>query len=381
MMTQHEPDGAPLGQAYDVVIIGGGQAGLAASYSLRRTDLSFVVLDAEDEPGGAWPHMWDSLRLFSPAAYSSLPGWLMPGAGADAGAATPARAAVVEYLRQYEARYQVPIQRPVWVQAVRHAADGLIVETDDDTYHARAVISATGTWRTPYVPSYPGQEHFHGIHIHAAHYRRPELFAGKRVLIVGGGNSAAQILAELSLVAETTWVTLDVPTFLPDEVDGRVLFERATARFKAHQQGVPYDEPPGGLGDIVMVPPVKDARARGVVQAVRPFERFTTRGVVWPDGRETAVDAVIWCTGFRATLDHLAPLGVLNEHGYVATQGTRSVTEPRLWLLGYGDWTGLASATLIGVGRTARATVAEVVAVLHAETEQSAHDDLRVQAG
>jgi hypothetical protein len=162
------------------------------------------------------------------------------------------------------------------------------------------------------------------------------------------------------VVADTTWVTLEPPTFLPDDVDGRVLFERATARFRAQQHGMPYGESLGGLGDIVMVPSVKDARARGVLHAVRPFDRFTKHGVVWPGDQVTDVDAVIWCTGFRAALDHLAPLGVIDEHGRVETAGTRSVKEPRLWLVGYGDWTGMASATLIGVGRTARATIAEI---------------------
>jgi hypothetical protein len=92
--------------------------------------------------------------------------------------------------------------------------------------------------------------------------------------------------------------------------------------------------------------------------------RFTPHGVVWPDDRETVVDAVIWCTGFHPALDHLALLGVIGQNGHVALQGTRSVAEPRLWLVGYGEWTGYASATILGVGRTARATVAEIDAVL-----------------
>jgi putative flavoprotein involved in K+ transport len=108
-----------------------------------------------------------------------------------------------------------------------------------------------------------------------------------------------------------------------------------------------------------MVLPVKEARDRGVLESVRPFERFTAEGVVW-DGEERLVDAVIWCTGFRPALSHLEPLGVVREDGCVVTEGTRSVEEPRLWLVGYGDWTGYASATLIGVGRTARSTVEEI---------------------
>jgi hypothetical protein len=90
------------------------------------------------------------------------------------------------------------------------------------------------------------------------------------------------------------------------------------------------------------------------------FASFTPHGVAWPDGREREADAVIWATGFRPALGHLAPLGVVGVDGRVAVRGTRSLAEPRLWLLGYGEWTGFASATLIGVGRTARATVEEI---------------------
>lgn len=161
-------------------------------------------------------------------------------------------------------------------------------------------------------------------------------------------------------MADATWVTPSDPLFLPDDVDGRVLFERATERWKAQMEGRVIDQPVGGLGDVVMVPPVVEARERDVLHAVRPFVRFTPDGVVWTDGSESAVDAVIWCTGFKPALGHLASLGVVTEEGRVAVEGTRAVNEPRLWLVGYGEWTGSASATLIGVTRTARSTVAEI---------------------
>lgn len=103
-----------------------------------------------------------------------------------------------------------------------------------------------------------------------------------------------------------------------------------------------------------MVPPVRDARERGVLKSVRPFDRFTEEGVVWSDGREEKIDAVIWCTGFKPALEHLRPLRVVEPGGRVELEGNRSIREPRLWLVGYGDWTGFASATLIGVGRSAR---------------------------
>lgn len=342
-------------RSVDVIVIGGGQAGLAVGYYLRRTGLSFVILDAQQEPGGAWLHTWDSLQLFSPARFSSLPGWIMEG-GPDS---YPGRDDAIDYLRRYEERFALPVMRPVRVSEVRSEGARLQVESDRGRWLTSAVVSATGTWDQPYIPSYPGQELFRGVQLHSASYRTPAPFSGRRVLVVGGGNSGAQILAELSKVAKTSWVTLQEPTFLPDHVDGRYLFDQATALFRARQEGRP-DPPPASLGDIVMVAPVREARDRGALRSVRPFDRFYADGVVWPDGGKEQVDAVIWCTGFRPALTHLRSLGAVEEDGRVALDGNRSTREPRLWLLGYGQWTGFASATLIGVGRTARAVAAEI---------------------
>jgi len=346
-------------QSRDVVVIGGGQAGLAVGFYLRRTQLSWAILDAQERAGGAWPRTWDSLRLFSPARFSSLPGWLMPG-GKDA---YPTRDQAVHYLAGYEAHYGFPVERPVHVRSVRREGGGFLLETGRGEWRAGAVVSATGSWARPYIPDVPGRERFGGMQMHSAEYRAPDVLAGKRVLVVGGGNSGAQVLAELSLVADTAWVTLSEPTFLPDHVDGRYLFDQATELYRAQKEGRP-PPPRADLGDIVMVPPVREARDRGVLRAVRPFVRMTERGVVWADGREEAVDAVVWCTGFHPALDHLRPLGVVEPDGRVRVEGTRAVREPMLWLVGYGNWTGFASATLIGVGRSARATVDQVAAAL-----------------
>ena len=344
----------------DVIVIGGGQSALAVAYFLRRTKLSFILLDAEEGAGGAWRHGWSSLRLFSPATWSSIPGWMMPPVQDG----YPSRNHVIDYLTQYEQRYELPVERPVRVTSLERTESGLRVRSGDKHWDAKVVISATGTWSSPYVPHYPDAELFAGKQLHSAHYVEAQLFAGKRVLVVGGGNSGAQILAEVSKVADTTWVTPVEPLFLPDEVDGRVLFERATERWKAQQEGRVIDQPVGGLGDVVMVPPVVEARDRGVLKSVRPFERFTRNGVAWADGSESAVDVVIWCTGFKLALSHLEALDVINSEGRVEVEGTHSIQEPRLWLVGYGEWTGSASATLIGVTRTARSTVSEIEAFL-----------------
>jgi putative flavoprotein involved in K+ transport len=344
-----------------VVVIGGGQAGLAAGYHLRRLGLDFVILDAQATPGGAWQHAWDSLRLFSPAAYSSLPGRLMPP---QTGQTYPDAQHVVEYLAAYEKRYELPVERPVRVLGVHRDGGLLRVETDSGTWHARAVISATGTWWRPFLPAVPGRAAFGGRQLHTVDYRRPADFAGRRVIVVGGGNSGAQVAADLAYDTDLTWVTQRPPRFLADDVDGRALFDVATARRRALDEGRTDTGGVASLGDIVAVPPVREARDRGLLKASPMFSRLVPGGVERADGTRAEADTIIWCTGFRPALSHTAPLQLRGQRGHIATAGTRAVDEPRLHLLGYGDWTGPASATLIGVGRPAREAARQIAALL-----------------
>ena len=353
----------------DVVVLGAGQAGLAVGYHLRRAGLrasdGYVLFDANPTPGGAWSHMWPSLRLFSPPEYSSLPGWPMPPPVRDG---FPLASHVVDYLTRYEHRYDLPVQHGVRATAVRRARrdpPGLAAGRDDRwQVGGPGCRLRDGDLGPPFVPSYPGMTSFAGRQLHSARYTGPDDFAGQRVVIVGGGNTGAQLVAELSQVAQTTWVTQRPPTFLPDDVDGRVLFMVATARRRALDAGRPDPGGVANLGDVVMVPPVREARDRGVLVARPMFARLTRTGVAWADGTEQGADAVLWCTGFRPDLAHLAPLKLRAADGRITTEGTRSVAEPRLHLVGYGDWTGPGSATLIGVGRTAREAVAEITAGL-----------------
>ena len=363
-MSADQPS-SPIGQReYDVIVIGGGQSALAVAYYLRRTTLSYVLLDASDASGGAWRHTWSSLRLFSPAQWSSLPGRLMPGGTSY----YPTRDEALEYLADYERRYDVPVVRPVRVDSVRREKDGFVVQASAGEWRASAVVSATGTWSAPNVPTFPGQRTFTGQVIHSAQYRSPDQYRGKRVVVVGGGNSGAQIVADLFEHATVTWATRSPPTFLPDDVDGRYLFSEETVRYRAMVAGgAPV--PRQTLGDIVMVEPVRRARGRGALVATPMFSRFTNYGVEWPNGSRTREDAVILATGFRPALSHFSELGVAEPNGRVLVRGTRSVREPNVWLVGYGDWTGYASATLIGVGRSARATVEEIERALHQRDE------------
>lgn len=351
---------------HDVVVIGGGQAGISVGYYIRRTGLNYIILDGQSGPGGTWLRGWDSLQLFSPAQWSSLPGWLFPGKHDR----YPTRDEVISYLTQYEERYQLPVVRPVQVKSVSRSGEEFDIATSRGSFSTRAVVSATGSWKNPFIPEYSGRDEFEGVQIHSAHYRSPAEFDGKTVMIVGAGNSGAQIMAELSLRTEALWVTLEEPRYLPDDVDGRVLFDRASEQYRSLTSGNgPVSKPSDPLGHIVMVAPVREARDRNALHSRRPFQRFTRTGVVWPDGSESQIDAVIWCTGYKPALEHLRPLGVVNEKGRVDVEGNRSIKEPRLWLAGYGNWTGFASATLIGVGRTARAISAEIESELTGSAE------------
>ncbi|MGW4897120.1 ArsO family NAD(P)H-dependent flavin-containing monooxygenase [Kitasatospora sp. NPDC004240] len=366
-MDAHSRTTAVSPRRTQVLVIGAGQAGLAAGYHLRRAELDFALLDASPAPGGAWQNYWDSLRLFSPATYSSLPGRPMPG---QAGEEYPDAAHVVGYLAEYEKRYELPVHRPVRVEGVERDGDGFTARTDAGRWHAQAVILATGSWERPFVPAVPGRAEFAGRQLHTHGYRGAGDFAGNgpllpgggqggRVVVVGGGNSGAQIAADLAAVAEVRWVTKRPPRFLPDDIDGRALFDLATRRVRGDAPGI------GALGDIVATPPVRAARDAALLTAHPMFARLAPDGPVWPDGTTWPCDVVLWCTGFRPDLAPLAPLGLPRAHGHVLTAGTRAAGDERIHLLGYGDWTGPASATLIGVGRTARATVEQITASLH----------------
>lgn len=345
---------------YDLIVIGGGQSALALAYFLRRTDWNYTLLDDQERPGGAWLHGWDSLTLFSPAQFSSLPGWFMP----ESSGKFPSRDETIQYLDAYEKRYDIPVIRSTKVLDVEKTENGFVLYTTKGYYLTDALISATGTWSAPYIPKIKGLDKFQGIQLHSAEYKSPNILKNKKVLIVGGGNSGAQLLSEISTTANTVWSTIDKPAFLPDDVDGRVLFDSATSIYNSLNEFPKMEIPKYNLTDIVMIPSVIDARKRNVLYSKGKILSIGKDEVNWETGEIEKIDAIVWCTGFRPSTEHLKNLKISYEDGLIHTSGTAVYDMPGLWLVGYGNWTGFASATLIGVGRTARETVKEVTSYL-----------------
>ncbi|MET8082888.1 NAD(P)-binding domain-containing protein [Micromonospora sp. NPDC005237] len=344
----------------DVVVIGAGQAGLSAAHHLRRTGFApgdgFVVLDGDDGPGGAWRHRWPTLRLERVHGFHDLPGMPFPPADPQ----RPAAEAVSAYFAAYERTFDLPVRRPVRVRAVRSRPDGrLDVDAGHDRWTARALINATGTWTRPFWPYYPGRSSFGGRQLHTADYQGPAEFTGRRVVVVGGGTSAVQLLAEISTVAaSTTWVTRRPPQFSDGEF-GPELGRAAVARVDA---AVRAGRPPGsvvGVTGLPVTPEIRRLRERGVLDRLPVFDRITPDGVAWADGRFVPADIILWCTGFRAALDHLAPLGLRAAGGGIVMDGTRVVADDRVHLIGYGP-----SASTIGANRAGRAAVNEIRSLL-----------------
>ncbi|WP_432487565.1 FAD-dependent oxidoreductase [Kineococcus sp. SYSU DK018] len=350
--------------AVDVVVVGAGQGGLATAHHLLRAGLEpgrgFVVVDAADGPGGAWRHRWPSLTMDRVNGVHDLPGLSMREALGPVDPRAPAHEVVPAYFAAYEEVLGRPVRRPEQVRQVRPAGPRLLVVTDRARYAARAVVSATGTWTRPFRPFYPGVGTFRGRQLHTADYRGPGEFPGQHVVVVGGGISAVQHLAELCRVATTTWVTRREPVFRAPDAAG-ALDVRARRAAVAEVAGrVAAGLPPGSVVSatgLVLTPEVAALRAAGVLERRPVFSRVLPHGVRWADGSEVAADAILWATGFRPALDHLRPLRLREPGGGVLVDGTRAVREPRLHLVGYGP-----SASTVGASRAAREAVRVVVA-------------------
>ncbi|ARQ67653.1 FAD-dependent oxidoreductase [Streptomyces marincola] len=342
-----------------VLVIGAGQAGLSAAHHLARRGLrpgaDFVVLDRAPRPGGAWQHRWPTLTYGRLHGMHALPGMELTGADPE----RPSAEVIGAYFADYERAFRLPVLRPVDVRAVRDDGDGfLLATTSAGTWRARALINATGTWDRPFWPRVPGQETFRGWQLHTAGYPGPDAFAGRSVVVVGGGTSAVQHLLEIAPVAAAaTWVTRRPPVFREGgfgEVEGRAAVAMVEERVR---DGLPPRSVVSVTG-LPMTEALRRAREEGLLRRQPMFDRVAPDGVVWDEGRTVAADSILWATGFRPAITHLAPLGLREPGGGIRLEGTRAARDPRVHLVGYGP-----SASTIGANRAGRAAVREVCAL------------------
>jgi putative flavoprotein involved in K+ transport len=337
----------------DIVIVGAGQAGLAAAHAARAAGLAPVVLEAGDEPVGSWPSYYDSLTLFSPARYSALPAMPFPGDPER----HPTRDEVVDYLRAYAAGLDADLRCGRRVTSVEPLATGGfdVAIADGTTLRARRLIAATGAFGMPHRPRLPGLDGFEGAVLHASEYRSPARFSGRRVIVVGGGNSAVQIAVELAEVADVTIATRSPLRFQVQRPLGRDVHWWLTV--------TGLDAAPLGRLLHGRTVPVLDTGAyRDAIGAGRPerramFERLAGDAVHWADGRREAVDAIILATGYRPDLRCLAGTRALDAARRPLHRRGISTTVPGLGYVGLEHQRSFSSATVRGVGSDARFVV------------------------
>ncbi|MGW8437845.1 flavin-containing monooxygenase [Nocardiopsis sp. NPDC055879] len=340
-----------------LIVIGAGQAGLATAWAAKRKGVRPLVLEAADQPGGSWSHYYDSLTLFSPARFSSLPGRAMPGDPEH----YPRRDEVVKYLRDYASRLDADLRYGQRVQKVEQDRSGFLLTTAyGSRVRSSVVVSATGGFTRPHRPQLPGLEHFDGTVLHAAEYRASESFTGQRVVVVGGGNSGVQIAAELADVARVSLATRSPMSWANQRPLGRDIHWWFThsGLDAAPLRGV-WEKGPTLVND--------DGRYRAAFASGNPdrremFTRLDGDKITWADGTVEKADALILATGYQPALDYLSSTDALDSGGRPLHRGGISTTVPGLGYVGLEFQRSFSSATLRGVGRDARHVVRRLLA-------------------
>jgi putative flavoprotein involved in K+ transport len=340
---------------YDTIVVGGGQAGLAAGYHLAQKDIDFLILDGNDRIGDSWRKRWDSLTLFTPARYSGLPGLPFPANPLD----LPDKNQVADYLERYAEHFDLPVRSGTRVKHLTLDGDRFVLHTDRVTYQANSVIVATGPFQRPRVPVIASQLPRSVQQFHSSEYRNPFQLPPGDVLVVGVGNSGAQIAMELAK-SRRVWLAGRESGHLRRRLFGRDLYDwiwpiftwfdadttigrRMKRRTRATDPLIgisPSDIVRSGVTRIGRITEVRDGQPFGEDRAVDP-------------------DIVIWCTGFTADYDWI-DLPVFNDDGYPRHDRGVVAEAPGLYFLGLRFQHRRTSALIGGVGADA-AYIAEVI--------------------
>jgi putative flavoprotein involved in K+ transport len=330
-----------MSDRYDVIVVGGGQAGLAVGHFLVQQGREFKILEAADVPAAAWRARWDSLVLFTPVRYDSLPGLAFPG-DPDS---YPGRDAVVAYLEEYARHFELPVELNSRVRALRQNGGGYLVELDDRSYEAEQVVVATGPFQVPRVPALAADLAPDVVQLHSTEYRTPDAIPPGPVLVVGGGNTGFQIAEELAGSREVHLSIGSRQTPLPQRIFGRDLFRYLEAT------GLMSKSTSTRIGrrlqqrETLIGSSPRSARRRHGIRLRPRTTAVSGSEVTFGDGTKLAPSAVVWATGF--VLDHSwIDLPVLDETKRVIHE--RGVTAaPGLYFLGL-PWQYTRGSALLG---------------------------------
>jgi putative flavoprotein involved in K+ transport len=348
---------------FGTVVIGGSQSGLAVGYYLKQRDMSFVILDGHDRIGDAWRKRWDSLRLFTPGRYDGLPGMPFPGPPSS----YPTKDETADYLEAYAREFELPVRTGVTVDRLSRAGNGFEVSWGEHRLFADNLVVATGAFNTPRIPAFARELDEGILQLHSKEYRNPSQIQDGAVLVVGAGNSGAEIAIELA-PHRKTWLsgrdTGQEPARAGSHLDHlitplmwfmatRLTVETTLGRkLRDH-----FIAPPRGI-------PLGRVRRRDFAPAgIERVPRMTGVRTGYPvleDGRVLEVSNVVWCTGYAANYDWI-DLSLRTNHGLPTHD--RGIVEscPGLYFVGLLFLYSLSSALLGGVGRDAEHIVEHIV--------------------
>lgn len=346
---------------YDVIIIGGGQAGLAAGYYLKKEQLKFLILDEQDRTGDSWRNRYDSLVLFTPRRFSALPG--LPLSGDPNG--YPTKDEVADYLQNYAEHFQLPICNNVKIEQLMKKESIFIVKMSNGGNHqAKQVIIATGAFHTPFIPSISQLVHPDIIQLHAVDYKNPKQIPAGEVLIVGAGNTGVQIAAELSNKCQVTLSTSKKMRFLPQQLLGKSIF------WWFELIGIYKVKSNTRLGELLKKnDPIigEDFRyLREKVNIATKLVGFKANTASFIDGKHANYDTIIWATGYQNNYSWIKIDEVISLEGKPIHQ--RGLTSIKgLYFLGLSWQNKRGSALLKGVGEDAQYIVEKINRVMMSE--------------
>jgi putative flavoprotein involved in K+ transport len=351
-----KPGATRHGGGVEVAVVGGGQAGLAMGYFLKRQGRRFVILERSTELAPAWRARWDSLTLFTPRRYSALPGLVFPG-DPDG---YPTRDEVIAYLERYTETFELPVELGSEVRQLDGRDDRRFrLEVDGQTISADQIVVATGPFQTPYVPKLAEKVADDVFQTHAVGYRRPDQVPEGTVPVVGGGNTGFQIAKELSTTHKVVLSIGSRQKPLPQRVLGRDLFWWLT---KARILNTTVESRVGrklSTRDTLIGSSPREMSKRYGVELKPRLVDVDGRRLRFEDGTELEVDAVIWATGYRPDYSWIK-LPIFDENARLRHR--RGVTEVRgLYFLGL-TWQYTRGSALIGFIKDDAEFIAEKIA-------------------